>query len=83
MQTTLANPLDKFELDIRKLIEELMIERMAENDEIVTRWAIRSSKARRACAIASGRYADLTVLPPRQGGESGASPWRSRHSAGV
>ena len=72
MQTTLANPLDKFELDIRKLIEELMIERMAENDEIVTR-----------CAIASGRYADSAVLPPRQGGESGASPWRSRHSAGV
>ena len=36
--TALANPLDKFELGIRKLIEDLMIERMAENDEIVTRY---------------------------------------------
>jgi type I restriction enzyme R subunit len=34
----MANPLDKFELGIRKLIEELMIERMGENDKIVTRY---------------------------------------------
>lgn len=38
VRTALANPLDKFELGVRKLIEELMIERMAENDEIVTRY---------------------------------------------
>ena len=38
MKTALANPLDKFELGIRKLIEDLMIERMAENDQIVTRY---------------------------------------------
>ncbi len=38
VQTALANPLDKFELGIRKLIEELMIERMGENDAIVTRY---------------------------------------------
>ena len=38
VQTALANPLDKFELGIRKLIEELMIERMTENDRIVTRY---------------------------------------------
>ena len=38
MRTALANPLDKFELGIRKLIEELMIERMGENDKIVTRY---------------------------------------------
>lgn len=37
-QTALANPLDKFELGIRKLIEDLMIERMGENDRIVTRY---------------------------------------------
>ena len=30
--------LDKFELGIRKLIEDLMIERMGENDKIVTRY---------------------------------------------
>jgi type I restriction enzyme R subunit len=38
VETALANPLDKFELGIRKLIEDLMIERMAENDKIVTRY---------------------------------------------
>lgn len=38
VQTALANPLDKFELGIRKLVEDLMIERMAENDQIVTRY---------------------------------------------
>jgi type I restriction enzyme R subunit len=40
IQTALANPLDKFQLGIRKLIEELMIERMAENDKIVTRYMV-------------------------------------------
>ena len=38
IQTALANSLDKFELGIRKLIEDLMIERMGENDKIVTRY---------------------------------------------
>ena len=38
VRTALANPIDKFELGIRKLIEDLMIERMAENDQIVTRY---------------------------------------------
>ena len=38
IQTALANPLDKFELGIRKLIENLMMERMGENDKIVTRY---------------------------------------------
>jgi type I restriction enzyme, R subunit len=38
VKTALANPLDKFELGIRKLIEEFMIERMGENDKIVTRY---------------------------------------------
>jgi type I restriction enzyme, R subunit len=38
IQTALANPLDKFELGIRKLIEDLMIERMEQNDKIVTRY---------------------------------------------
>lgn len=38
VRTALANPLDRFELGVRKLIEDLMIERMGENDEIVTRY---------------------------------------------
>ncbi len=38
IQTAMANPLDKFELGIRKLIETLMIDRMGQNDKIVTRY---------------------------------------------
>ena len=38
VRTALANPLDKFELGTRKLIEDLMIQRIAENDQIVTRY---------------------------------------------
>ena len=38
IKTALANPLDKFELGIRRLIEGMMIERVAENDQIVTRY---------------------------------------------
>jgi type I restriction enzyme R subunit len=38
IETALANPLDKFALGIRKLIDDLMIERMEQNDEIVTRY---------------------------------------------
>jgi len=38
VQTALANPLDKFSLGIKKLIADLMIERMAQNDKIVTRY---------------------------------------------
>jgi type I restriction enzyme R subunit len=38
IQTASANPLDKFELGIKKMIETLMIQRMADNDEIVTKY---------------------------------------------
>lgn len=38
IQIALANPLDKFQLGIRKFIEEFIIQRMGENDKIVTRY---------------------------------------------
>ena len=38
VQTANANPLDKFELGIRGLIESLMIQRLEENDRIVSRY---------------------------------------------
>lgn len=38
VQTALANPLDKFQLGIQKLIGDFMIERMGQNDRIVTRY---------------------------------------------
>ena len=38
VQTALANPLDKFQIGIHKLMNDFMIQRMAENDAIVTRY---------------------------------------------
>lgn len=38
IQLRRANPFDKFQLGLRKLIEDLMIQRMSENDKIVTRY---------------------------------------------
>jgi type I restriction enzyme R subunit len=38
IQTATMNPLDKFELGVRKVIESLIIQRMSENDDIVTRY---------------------------------------------
>lgn len=38
IQTAKANNLDKFELGIKKILESLMMQRMAENDEIVSRY---------------------------------------------
>jgi len=38
IQTAMANPLHKFELGIKAIIESLMMQRMAENDGIVTRY---------------------------------------------
>lgn len=38
IQTAMANPLDRFELGIKAIIESLMMQRMAENDGIVTRY---------------------------------------------
>ena len=43
IQTAMANPLDKFELGIKTIIESLMMQRMAENDGIVTRYMDDSS----------------------------------------
>jgi type I restriction enzyme R subunit len=38
IETALANPFDNFALGIRQLIERLMIQRMSDNDAIVTRY---------------------------------------------
>ena len=38
IDTALSNPLDKFQLGVKKLLEDLMIERLADNDAIVTRY---------------------------------------------
>ncbi|MCF8234040.1 MAG: DEAD/DEAH box helicase family protein [Bacteroidales bacterium] len=38
IQTATANSLEKFQLGIKKIIEAIMIQRMSDNDEIVTRY---------------------------------------------
>lgn len=38
IQLRRANPFDKFQLGLKKLIEDLMIQRRSENDKIVTRY---------------------------------------------
>ena len=38
IQTAKANTLEKFELGIQELIKDLMVQRMADNDSIVTRY---------------------------------------------
>lgn len=38
IKTAIANPLEKFELGIKKLMELLMMQRMSENDVIVTKY---------------------------------------------
>jgi type I restriction enzyme R subunit len=38
IQLRQANPFDKFQLGLRKMLEDLMIQRMNENDKIVTRY---------------------------------------------
>ena len=53
IQTAMANPLDKFQLGVRKLVEDLMIQRMGENDKIVTRYMDDGEFQRAAFAILS------------------------------
>jgi len=38
IQTAMANPLDKLQLGIRRPIEAFMIQRLSDNDRIVTRY---------------------------------------------
>ncbi len=38
VETAKVNPLDKFELGIQKMLDDFFIQRMAENDKIVTRY---------------------------------------------
>ena len=68
-----ANPFDKFALGIRGLIEELMIERMGENDRIVTRYV--SDEAFRGSAFPILARAIFDAVHTRQAvGTPGDAP---------
>ena len=58
IQTALVNPLDKFKLGIRKVIEEMMVQRMAENDRIVTRYMDDAEFQRLAFSVLAGQIYD-------------------------
>jgi hypothetical protein len=51
VQTALADRLDRFEPGIRKLIEDPMIERMGENDQIAARYMADRELQGTACPI--------------------------------
>lgn len=73
VQTARANPLDKFQLGIRKLIEDLMIQRMADNDKIVTRYMTDLDFQNSAFPILSKDIFDAIHSDMAQGGAAAGS----------
>jgi type I restriction enzyme R subunit len=69
IQTAMANPLDKFQLGVRKLIEDLMIQRMTENDKIVTRYMEDGEFQRTAFPILAREIFDAVHASQKPGGE--------------
>lgn len=49
----MVNPYDKFQRGLRRLIEDLMVQRMAENDNIVTRYMDDKEFGNEAFAVLS------------------------------
>lgn len=73
VQAAVANPLDKFALGIRSLIEELVIDRMGENDRIVTRYV--SGKAFQGSAFPILAREIFAAVRARQAAETpGTAP---------
>ncbi|NOU01611.1 MAG: type I restriction endonuclease subunit R [Gallionella sp.] len=64
IQTAMANPLDKFQLGVRKLVEDLMIQRMGENDKIVTRYMDDGEFQRTAFPILAREIFDAIHAEP-------------------
>ena len=53
IQLRRANPFDKFQLGLRQMLEDLMIQRMSDNDKIVTRYMDDKAFENTAFAILS------------------------------
>jgi type I restriction enzyme R subunit len=73
IQTALANPLDKFEMGIRKLIEEFMMERMGENDKILTRYMADRDFQSAAYPILAREIFDTVRARGAQGSDAAGS----------
>ncbi|HEY7065237.1 MAG TPA: type I restriction endonuclease [Chloroflexota bacterium] len=74
VQTALANPLDKFELGVRKLIEDLMIERMDENGKIVTRYMVDQDFQGTAFPILAREIFEAVRAAQARAASAGPSP---------
>ena len=60
-----ANPFDKFQVGLRQLVEEMMIQRMAGNDKIVTRYMDDKDFGNAAFAVLSKTiYDSITPTEP-------------------
>lgn len=73
IETALVNPLDKFELGIRKLIEDFMIERMAQNDKIVTRYMADQDFQASAFPILAREIFEAIRKPEPDGASKGSA----------
>lgn len=63
-----ANPFDKFQLGLRQLIEDLMVQRMTDNDKIVTRYMDDKEFGSAAFAVLSKAIYD-SIPPDKESGE--------------
>ena len=63
-----ANPFDKFQLGLRQLIEDLIVQRMADNDKIVTRYMDDKEFGSAAFAVLSKAIYD-SIPPAEASGE--------------
>lgn len=62
IQLRQANPFDKFQLGLRKLIEDFMVQRMSDNDKIVTRYM--DDKEFESAAFSVLSKAIFDAIPP-------------------
>ena len=70
IQLRQANPFDKFQLGLRKVLEDLMIQRMGENDKIVTRYM--DDKAFENAAFAVLSKVIYETIPAKENDGEGA-----------
>lgn len=67
-----ANPFDKFQLGLRQLIEDLMVQRMTDNDKIVTRYMDDKDFGEAAFTVLSKSIYD-SIPPEGAAADSGTS----------
>ncbi|MCK9588973.1 MAG: hypothetical protein M0Q93_06360, partial [Terrimicrobiaceae bacterium] len=65
-----ANPFDKFQLGLKQLLDDLMVQRMADNDKIVTRYMDDKEFGSAAFAVLSQAIYDS--IPSKDGAEDSA-----------